>query len=411
MQKRDAPGGRKQKKKGMRDISFHNNSLTYLLQHLGWLIRYAINPDTGQPYRFSELTPEVLYDIKVLQAYLDWHINVRHNGNCTARKVCNIAIKLSQWRLQQSVGIRREDAHPTIQPLMKLRSQYNPNEGHRPRTSVTAIEQRMLEHAECEQVVAYLRAKALYFEQQFKDGHETREVMEDNWMDYLIIALLTYGGMRIREICEMALNQKRLYFNQSDGCYWCDLLPAEHKTSGDRDYPLFPGPLQEQLTSDFTYYFKSVRPNLPHAFVFFKRLKSCRGKPVKKLSYIVKRIMFNASCELFGEEQAKGMNPHDFRRSLATWFAHYGRMEDVMIFAQLCGHSPDMLLKLYAQVRSREQTKQAPAAFNRTAAREQALKQSGTNQDVRVTLKRFIDGATPDTLTKLLVIVENSFPA
>ncbi|MFM1843446.1 MAG: hypothetical protein RLZZ490_2189, partial [Cyanobacteriota bacterium] len=231
-------GGRKQKKKGMRCLSFHNDTLTYLLQYFGWLIRYAINPDTGQPYRLSELTPELLYDIEVLQAYLAWHINVRHNGNSNARHICNVAIKVAQWNLQQPVGIRREDAHPIIQPLMKLRSQYNPNEGHRPRTSVTAIEQRMLEHAECEQVVAHLRARALYFEQQFRDGHEKREVMEDNWMDYLIIALLTYGGMRIREICEMALNQKRLYFNQLDGCYWCDLLPAEHKTSGDRDYPL-----------------------------------------------------------------------------------------------------------------------------------------------------------------------------
>jgi integrase len=175
--------------------------------------------------------------------------------------------------------------------------------------------------------------------------------------------------------------------------------------------------MQEQLTNDFTYYWETIRPNLEHYFVFFNRGNSKnnfahRGNPIPKhLSQLVKRIMYNASSEALREEQAKAMTPHDFRRSSATWFAHYGNIEDGFVFAQLHGHSVQMLLDLYAQVRSKEQTKQATSVFNRTTAREQALKQQGSEQDNRVWLKQFADRMSPETLAKVRAILETSFSA
>ena len=292
---------------------------------------------------------------------------------------------------------------------MIIRSQYNPKEGVRVRCSISAIEKRMLEHAECEQIVAYLRQKAYFFEEEYEEEENGKRPIEDAWMDYLLIALLTYGGMRIREIYQMELRGKRLYYDETEGCYWCKLFPAEHKTSGDRAYPLFPGPLQEQLTNDFTHYLNDIRPELSHNFVFFKRggNRGNRGDIIaERPSRIVKRIMLNASSELFSEEEAKGMTPHDFRRSSATWFAHYGHIEDAPIFAQIHGHSVEMLLNLYAQVQQEKLTQQASSAFNRTSNREQIAKNQGKKQDLRVQLKRQIDGASPTALAKLAALID-----
>lgn len=400
--------GQKYKKKGMREVSFQNYQ-NYLLGYLGWISKCWINAQTGYPYRLVEISVELLYDLDCIKAYLAWHQEERENSNTMLHHICHMVIKVAQWHLQQPIGICRDKAHPIIQALMTIRSQYNPKEGKRVRSSVDAIEKRMIEHSECEQIVAYLRDKAYFFERQYQEGKEKRSVMEDTWMDYFLIALLTYGGMRIREIYQMELRGKRLFYNTIDNCYWCKLFPAEHKTSGDRAYPLFPGPLQAQLTSDFSHYWNDIRPSLPHQFVFFKRggYRANRGDPIsERPSRIVKRIMFNASCELFSEKSAKGMTPHDFRRSSATWFAHYGHIEDAVIFAELHGHSVTMLLDLYAQVRQEKITEQASSAFNRTALREQFAKQQGTQQDLRTQLKRHIDAASPVALAKLSALIE-----
>lgn len=408
--------GRKQNKKGMRKVSFQNYK-TYSLGYIGWFTKYATNPLTGEVFLLDEITPELLYDPDWLNRYIKWHLEERHNSYTMVHHICHMVIKIAQWDLKQPIGVKCVDAHPQIQVLMKIRSQYDPKKGRRVRSSIDAIEKRMLDHGECEQVVAYLRVRALHFEERYHDGLEKREVMEDAWMDYFLISLLTYGGMRIREIYQMEYRGQRLYYDEADSCYWCKLFPAEHKTSGDRAYPLFPGSLQAQLTADFTHFWRNIRPQWSHQFVFYQRGTPRkqfvnRGQPIsERPSHIIRRIMFNASRELFGEENAKAMTPHDFRRSSATWFAHYGHIEDVTIFAQLHGHSVDMLMDLYAQVRSEEQTKQATAAFNRTASREQFLRRQGTGQDLRVRLKRFIDAASPDMLTKLSTLIDQGLLA
>lgn len=409
-------GRRKQQKKGVRVISFLK-SKTDFLRYLGWTIRFAINPLTQKPYKLDELTIKSLYEIEFFKRYIDWQLQERKNTYTAVHHICNLVIKLAQCDLKQETNISREDAHPLIQPLMSLRNQYRPHRGEHPHTSVEALEQRLLEHHECEQIVQYLRLKAKFFQKEWDENRlKKRARMENVWQDYLLIAMLTFGAMRQRELAEMELKGKRLYFDSEDGFYWCCLFPADHKTSGDREYPLFPGPMQKQLTEDLSEYLNTIRPSFEHQFVFFKRGSSRsrfihRGEPIEgELSEIVQRIMYNASRELFGEEQAKGMCPHDFRRCSATWFAHYGNIEDVMVFAELHGHSPQILMDLYAQVHSKEKTKQAPAVYNQTSAREKAMRYKGTQQDNRVWLKQFADRATAETLIKLRNIIEQSFP-
>ena len=108
---------------------------------------------------------------------------------------------------------------------MRLRNQYRPHRGEHPHTSVEALEQRLLEHHECEQIVQYLRLKAKFFQKEWDEGRlKNRAKMEDVWQDYFLIAMLTFGAMRQRELAEMELKGKRLYFDSEDGFYWCCLL-------------------------------------------------------------------------------------------------------------------------------------------------------------------------------------------
>ena len=407
----------KQNKEGMRLISF-TSMKTELFRYLGWLNRFASNPDTGLPYDLATLTVKDIYDLKLFSSYIIWHLEVRKNTYTHVHQICNLAVKLAQCDLRQECYLSRENAHPLVQELMKLRSKYNPKKGAHPRTSIEAIEKRILEHHECEQIVEHLRKRAKHCQREFEEGRLIRRsIMEDAWQDYILIALLTYGAMRIREIKEMELDGKRLYFNQDEGIYWCCLFPAAHKTSGERQYPLFPGRKQVVFTKDLSEYLQSIRPSFGHQFIFFKRGTPRskfvdRGQPVTgNLSEIVKTIMYNSSREVFGDEKAKAMCPHDFRRSSATWFAHYGHMEDMVIFAQLHGHSPQMLMELYAQVRSQEQTKQATNAFKRTSAREQSYRQQGTQLDYRVWINQFCDRASTETIAKVRAILEQGFSA
>ena len=311
-------GRRKQQKKGVRVISFLK-SKTDFLRYLGWTIRFAINPLTQKPYKLDELTIKSLYEIEFFKRYIDWQLQERKNTYTAVHHICNLVIKLAQCDLKQETNISREDAHPLIQPLMRLRNQYRPHRGEHPHTSVEALEQRLLEHHECEQIVQYLRLKAKFFQKEWDENRlKKRARMENVWQDYLLIAMLTFGAMRQRELAEMELKGKRLYFDSEDGFYWCCLFPADHKTSGDREYPLFPGPMQKQLTEDLSEYLNTIRPSFEHQFVFFKRGSSRsrfihRGEPIEENSQrLFKELCTTRVVNFLAKNRQKGCVPMIF---------------------------------------------------------------------------------------------------
>ena len=56
-------GRRKQKKDGMRQVTFDMYKRDLLL-YLGWATRFTCNPDTGKPYTLEELTIERAYSLE-----------------------------------------------------------------------------------------------------------------------------------------------------------------------------------------------------------------------------------------------------------------------------------------------------------------------------------------------------------
>ena len=403
-------GRRKQKKDGMRQITFDMYKKDLFL-YLGWATRFTCNPETGKPYTLEELTIERVYSLDLLQEHISWQLEVRHNSYGRATKTCNIGIKLAQFDLHQPIGISRNLAHPTVKALMDLKSQYSPKKGEHPLTSTGALELRLLDYSQCVEIVKYYRQRAKFLQQEWEAGRlKKREVMEDAWQDYLLIALLTFNAMRAREIREMAFDHKRLVFNEAKNEFWCYLRSSQHKNSGKPYYPLFPGALKDVLTKDFAEYFNDIRPNWEHHFVFFQRVNSkngLRGKPIKgDFNSLTKRITYNGSRELFGEENAKAMTPHDFRRCLATHFVHYGDRNDAPVIAAQLGHSEDMLRNVYAQVDNEKLTERSSEVWNRINAKAQSARQSGTNEHIDVFLSKQIASFSLEQKMKLRTLME-----
>lgn len=403
---------KKQGKKRKRTI---DGDIASILGLIGWLSQYYQSPTTDSPIPVESIQIQHLYNIEILKLYLEWHQTVRGNGNGTLHNICKTAVSVAQYDLKKESYISRHEAHPIIKDLMTLRSQYNPNKGSKPHTSPDAIKKRMLEHHECVRVVEFWEKQAKGLEKEWREeGKYSRRIVEDAWQNYLIITLLTFGAIRQREICEMNFDGRRLYHSEYDGAYWCKLFPSEHKTHGEREYPLFPGSKQQQLTNDFTHYLQKIRPQLPHDFVFFNRgtkkinLRD-RGNPINPktgLTSVVKTAINRATGEILSKKEAKAMTPHDFRRSSSTWFAHYGDPADVFVFAKLHGHSPEMLMKLYAQVRDSEITRRATEVFTKVEAREKHLKQQGNQLDYRKRLKSLIEQISSEQLPMIIAFVE-----
>jgi integrase len=79
------------------------------------------------------------------------------------------------------------------------------------------------------------------------------------------------------------------------------------------------------------------------------------------------------TAHLYGIEQAKWTTPHDFRRIIATWVCTYGEPKHLPIFAELLGHSMDMLVHIYNKTHPGALARQSLFAYDEIAAREERM--------------------------------------
>ncbi|XGV94271.1 MAG: tyrosine-type recombinase/integrase (plasmid) [Leptolyngbya sp. BL-A-14] len=206
----------------------------------------------------------------------------------------------------------------------------------------------------------------------------------DAWMDYLMIAFLMTTGARQRELREL----RRQYLTLEGNVIFATLPPEGHKngnkTGRGREYPLFVGPMQLALTADLQYYLEHIRPqNLDHDFLFFIRLNRVkprgqirRGDPIREdfyLSTLVSKLVACVTSHLYGIEQVKWTTPHDFRRIIATWVCTYGEPKHLPIFAELLGHSMEMLVNIYNKMHPGALARQSLLAYDEIAAREERM--------------------------------------
>jgi integrase len=320
-----------------------------------------------------------LLDQSVLQAFVQWSRDRGMSSN-TIKANLDVVIPMAQWQFYLSTP---NENYRNPEPIKAIRSYLKTiaiDHGDRPLVSDEACAERALTTQQCWEILAYLgwRCKDLENQQGI-----TNQVV-DAWMDYLIIAFLVTTAVRQREVREM----QRQYLSREDNVIIVTLPPEGHKngskTGRGREYPLFVGPMQITLTTDLQYYLEHIRPqNLDHDFLFFIRQNVTkprgqrrRGDAICVESYLSNTVSALIACittHLYGIEQAKWTAPHDFRRIIATWVCTYGEPKHLAIFAELLGHSMEMLVQIYNKMHPGALARQSLFAYDEIAAREERM--------------------------------------
>ena len=94
-------------------------------------------------------------------------------------------------------------------------------------------------------------------------------------------------------------------------------------------------------------------------------------KPLRALvnrSQLVPELLYRVTAHLFGKEEAKATQCHDFRRITATWVCTYGKREHLSRYAEMLGMSVEVLIKIYARLNPGGLAAQVPLAHAEIAA-------------------------------------------
>ena len=334
---------------------------------------------TVQGRAIEELALLDLLDQSVLEAFVQWSQKRGMSSN-TIKTDLKVVIPIAQWEFHRSTP---NENYSNPEPVKAIRNYLKTiviDYGDRPLVSDEACAERALTRQQCWEILTYLswRCKDLENQQGI-----TNQVI-DAWMDYLIIAFLVTTGGRQREVREM----RRQYLSIEDTVMIVTLPPEGHKngskTGRGREYPLFVGPMQIALTTDLQYYLEHIRPqNLDHDFLFFIRKNITRPRVQRRradaicdegyLSTHVPNLIACVTAHLYGIEQAKWTAPHDFRRIIATWVCTYGEPKHLPIFAELLGHSMEMLVDIYNKRHPGVLARQSLFAYDEIAAREERM--------------------------------------
>lgn len=340
----------------------------FIYLFLGWLKK-------TQNIDIKNLNLAQFTDIALLKAYEHWN-RERGMSSRTIDSYLKPALPIAKFLFYRLFPTA--DSNQFEQEIKPLREFFSNviDQKDRPHSSDEACRKRSLTTQQCETIVRYLEWRCKDLEAQ---QGQTCEVV-DAWMDYLIIALLVTTGVRQREIRELCL--ERLVLEVS-GMYSIALRPEEHKigsiTNKGRGYPLFVGPLRKQLCADLSYYLEFIRPkNLDHSCLFFIRRTmthgekvSLRGDCIKNATYLSFRIpnlIGRVTEHLFGD--SRKTTCHDFRRITATWVCTYGEPKHFSLYAEMLGHSEQMLRELYAKIHPGALAAQVPFAYEEISADE-----------------------------------------
>lgn len=365
-----------------------------ILHFLGWLHHDTTGtapnlccPVNRSKKSLDELDITLMADKEVLNEYLTWHFSVRGNGCRQGLNVCTTALNIAKWHYgKDSKRAKFADCEQVldireIQSILSINSKTD-----RRTTSPQALSEKLLEFEQCQEIVKYLR---LCCAEKTKCGDKRNQRTVINaWQNYLLLAILTYTPVRQREIREMELGKS---LKREETGWWVTLTADQHKTGSktgkSRAYPLFAGPMKEQLTHDLDTYVNKWRPlaQLSHNYLFFLRGSSnsptSRGLPIPTsdyLSHLIPRQVLRVTASLYGKENVKTPSPHDFRRIFCNWLYTYGTLEEQESYAELMGHSVEEARRTYALVESRTKTERVDVAFK--AVEERARRIQATKQ-------------------------------
>lgn len=383
----------------------------HILYFLGWL-----HHDTSKTFKriscpldkskkpLEELDITAMTDRSILEEYISWHLSVRENGYGHSMQICAAALAIAKWNFSVNNQASRKSRFDDSQAVLDIRSIMNelkPNsKADRRTTSREALCEKLLEMEQCQEIVEYLRRCCA---ERTAAGHRrSNPRIINSWQDYLLCAILTYTPVRQREIRELEIGKTLI--REEDG-WWVKLSPEQHKTGSKtgkgREYPLFPCHLKERFTKDLDDYIAKWRAleELEHNFLFFIRGSSARnregrGEPIRSethLSTLIPKLIFKITGILYGPDNAKATTPHDFRRIFETWLFKYGTPEDIEIYTEILGHSPEEARKTYQQVTSREKTERAEFIFQKVTQQAEEIKAQKANSKKSILGNNSID--------------------
>lgn len=399
----------------------------HIMYFLGWLhhdisktFKYRSCPLHGSQKKLDELDITCMADRETIEDYIGWQLTVRGNGYKHAEAIGTTALAVAKWNFAVNEKVPRQKGFDTCEAVSNIRAvmnELNP-EAKRDRrtTSRQAFDEKLMDLEQCQDIVEYLRQCCA--PRTFAGHKRSNRRIVDSWQDYLLCAILTYTPIRQREIRELEIGKNLR--REQDG-WWVTLSPEQHKTGSktgkEREYPLFPCHLKERLTRDLDKYIADWRSleNLDHNFLFFirgthARRGEGRGKPIESthhLSRLIPKLIYRVTAILYGKQNAKATTPHDFRRIFNTWLFKYGTSEDIEIYTEILGHSPEEARSTYQQVTSREKTERAERSFQQITERAEARKtqRSGSkNGDLSIPatdLKKLVTVLTPSQKKQL----------
>jgi integrase len=391
----------------------------HILYFLGWL-----HHDTSRTFKHLscplDKSKKTLEDLDItlmiyretLEKYIGWHLTTKGNGYGFCVQIGAAALAIAKWNFSVNEAAPRQARFDDCRDVLNVRavmSELKPeSKKDRRTTSREALSEKLLEMEQCQEIVEYLRRCCAERTAQGHKRSNTRII--DSWQDYLICSILTYTPVRQREIRELELGKTLI--READG-WWVKLSPSQHKTGSKtgkgREYPLFPCHLKERFNKDLDDYINKWRAleNLDHNFLFFIRgtdaqKRQGRGEPIHQanhLSRLIPKLIFKITGILYGLENAKATTPHDFRRIFETWLFKYGTPEDIEIYTEILGHSPEEARKTYQQVTSREKTERAEFIFQKVTKQAENIRRQKSNPKRRVLEPNSVD------ISKLLTIL------
>ena len=334
-----------------------------------------------QGVSLDQLSLQQLLEPSVLKAYEKWSRD-RGLASNTIRFDIKVAIPVAQWVFSQSSPDQDWHNSESVKTVRGY-SKAVVDRRDRPHASQEAFEEREISLDQCWEILKYLSWRCKDLEKQ----HGVSAKVIDAWMDYLLLAFLITTGGRQREARELTFRKITI---KSNGDVIVTLSPEEHKTGSKtdkgREYPLFVGPMQQELSANLFYYRDHIRPkNLKHDYVFFTRQnrttakkRSRRGDPITSpdyLSNLVSKTVAVVTAHLYEVENTKWTAPHDFRRIIASWVCTYGEPKHLAIYAELLGHDMNELVKRYNKMHPGRLARQASLAYRDIAASENRVRE------------------------------------
>ena len=273
----------------IRESTYKKVKRYYILCFFGWLVNI-------KGYDLQELSLALLLDVNLIEAYLDWLIDVRKANHSAGVILIQAAISVAKFLYHDqrpSPSVRHRRNWSDVEVIEDLRSlEHECQDEYRiekKRNEAQKWAKKELTHAEAREVVCYLgQYRSLCYGN--KRGRHPSAVAWD-FQRYLGVKFLTYIPVRQQEIRNLNLGSTlfRKIDKKGNPYYEVRYSPDEHKlgskTHKGRHYRL-----PSILTQDLDDWFNIWRPQIVEALKSQDNWLTFWGQPVDRMERLQKAL-------------------------------------------------------------------------------------------------------------------------